>query len=75
MQVTTAVLHPVYQSVQFHFWHQIGTCKSDLQDGVLDWMIGFVAPYTLTKLGATSNTALSLIYEYTHFTVHRYTRT
>jgi hypothetical protein len=29
---------------------------------VLDWMIGFIAPYTVTTLGTTGNTALSLIY-------------
>jgi hypothetical protein len=32
--------------------------------GGLDWMIGFIAPYTFTILGATGSTALSL--SYTH---------
>jgi hypothetical protein len=29
-------------------------------EGVLDWMIGFIAPYTFTQFGTTGNTALSL---------------
>jgi hypothetical protein len=29
---------------------------------VLDWMIGFIAPYIFTHLGITGNTALSLFY-------------
>jgi hypothetical protein len=40
-------------------------------DGVLEWMIGFIATYTFIRLGTTSNAALSLT---THFTVHLCTR-
>jgi hypothetical protein len=29
---------------------------------VLDWMIGFIAPYTFTQLGTTGNTVQLLIY-------------
>jgi hypothetical protein len=39
---------------------------------VLDWMIGFTAPYTFTQVETTGNYS----YRYsTRFTVHRYTRT
>jgi hypothetical protein len=34
--------------------YNIVTFMGDLQDGVLDWMIGFIAPYTFT-LETTSN--------------------
>jgi hypothetical protein len=40
-------------------------------DAGLDWMIGFIAPYTFTHLGTAGITMLLL----THFPVHRYTRT
>jgi hypothetical protein len=36
---------------------------------VLEWMIGFIAPYTFIQLGPTSNTDLSLIYKILQFTV------
>jgi hypothetical protein len=29
---------------------------------VLDWMFGFILPYTLIQLGTTGNTALPLFY-------------
>jgi hypothetical protein len=35
-------------------------------------MIGFIVPYTLTQLGTTDNTTLSV---FIHFPVHRYTST
>jgi hypothetical protein len=37
-------------------------------DGVLDWVMKFSAPYTVTPLGTTDNTALSLFYT---LSVHR----
>jgi hypothetical protein len=40
-------------------------------DGVLDWMIGFIAPYTITQFGTTIQH-----YRYSiHFPVHSYTCT
>jgi hypothetical protein len=38
----------------------------------LNWMIGFIRPYTFTQLGTTGNTALSLLYTPS---VNCYTRT
>jgi hypothetical protein len=40
-------------------------------DGVLDWMIWFIAPYTFTQFETTGNTALLLFYT---LSVHRCTR-
>jgi hypothetical protein len=38
----------------------------------LDWMIGFIAPYTFTQVESTGNITLSLFYT---LSVHRCTRT
>jgi hypothetical protein len=39
-------------------------------DGVLDWMNGFIAPYTFTQFGITGNTALSLFYTLSSSPLH-----
>jgi hypothetical protein len=36
------------------------SCVLVIIDGVLDWTIGFIAPYTFTQFGTAGNTALSL---------------
>jgi hypothetical protein len=41
-----------------------------ITDGVLDSMIGFIAPYTFTQLGTTGNTALSPFYTLSSSPLH-----
>jgi hypothetical protein len=36
----------------------------------LDWMIGFITPYTFTDTGTTGKTALSLFYTLSSSTLH-----
>jgi hypothetical protein len=39
-------------------------------DGVLEWMIAFIAPYTFTQFGTTTDTALSLFYTLSSSPLH-----
>jgi membrane protein YqaA with SNARE-associated domain len=41
-------------------------------DGVLDWMIGFIAPYTFTTRDYRQYSAVA---HFAYLPVHRYTRT
>jgi hypothetical protein len=36
----------------------------------LDWMMGFIAPYTLIQIGTTGSTALSLFYTLSSLPLH-----
>jgi hypothetical protein len=56
----------------------LATCKDDYRRR-LNWLIGFIAPYTFTQLGTRDNAALALVYIlyspplHTHTHTHTYT--
>jgi hypothetical protein len=39
-------------------------------NGGLDWIIGFIAPYTFTHFGTTGNTVLLIFYTYSSSLAH-----
>jgi hypothetical protein len=54
--------------VYIYIYIYIVTCISDYRR-VLDWTIGFIAPYTFTQFGTTgSNSAIDILHSF-HFTV------